>query len=182
MLLDCEVPSMLIMTKRSNVGDLNCIHAPVRSLAVLAPAPSTKNRFLVNGGTCAVSLWGTTKPSGGLMVRGAVRVITDWCWAAAQLRESLERGWVMEMGVAVEVMGKSAGVRASQATSTPSVAQVLLQEFLQLILVLLTVRLSGKAEAQVQPSTDSQRATLFLNLTLTLQAFLFLQLPLCIFL
>lgn len=86
----------------------------------------------------------------------------------------------MEMGVAVEVMGKSAGVRASQATSTPSVAQVLLQEFLQLILVLLTVRLSGKA--QVQPSTDSQRATLFLNLTLTLQTFLLLQLPLCILL
>ncbi len=88
----------------------------------------------------------------------------------------------MEMGVIVEVMGKSAGLRASQATSTPSVAQVLLQEFLQLILVLLTVRLSGEADAQVQPRANSQRATLLPHLTLTLQTFLLLQLPLCILL
>lgn len=32
----------------------------------------------------------------------------------------------MEVGIIVEVLGKSARVRASQATSIPSVAQVLL--------------------------------------------------------
>ncbi len=114
------------------------------------------------------------------MIRGTVRVITGGRWAAAQLREALEQGRVMT--VILEVMGKSTGVGVSEAPSTPSVAQVLLQELLQLILVLLSVRLSGEAKAQVQPRADSQGATLLPHLTLTLQTFLLLQLPLCILL
>lgn len=88
----------------------------------------------------------------------------------------------MVMGFIGKVMGKSADVRTSQATTTPSATQILLQEFLQLILVLLTVGLSGKAEAQVKARTDGQRAALFLNLALALQALLLLQLPLCVLL
>ena len=82
----------------------------------------------------------------------------------------------------MEVMGKSAGLGTSQAAPTPSVAQVPLEEFLQLILVLLTLRLFCKTQAQIQPCTHGQRATLFPDLALTLQTFLFLQLTLGILL
>lgn len=182
MLLDHETPSMLRMAKRSNGRILSCVHAPESCFAVQRPAPSNQSRFLVCGGTRAVGLRGATKHGGGLMVRGAVRVITGRRRAAAKLREALERGWVLEIGIVVEVIGKSAGLGTSQAAPTPSVAQVPLEEFLQLILVLLTLRLFCKTEAQIQPCADGQRATLFPNLTLTLQTFLFLQLTLCILL
>lgn len=76
----------------------------------------------------------------------------------------------------------SAGLGAPQATSAPGVAQVLLQQFLQLALVLLTLRLSGEVEARLQVRTDGQRATLFSDLTFTIQTFLLFQLPLCVLL
>lgn len=86
------------------------------------------------------------------------------------------------MEIILKVMGMSAGVRAAKTTPAPSVAQVLLQEFLQLVLALQAGRLSGEAQARVQPCADSQRATLFLNLTLTFPPLLLFQLPLGILL